>query len=83
MPPDIPAIVTAHTRDDIRTHWDGCELDHPVCAILQLAGEVGRAKAEARRLEQAITVHRRNIRSANVFGRRRDDETLWQEVGRG
>lgn len=78
MQPDIPAIVTAHTRDDIRTHWDGCELDHPVCAILQLAGEVGRAKAETRRLEQAITTHRHNIR----FGRRRrDDETLWQEVG--
>ena len=76
MPPDIPAIVTAHTRDDIRTHWDGCELDHPVCAILHLAAEAGKARARALRLEQAIVRHRRRRRR-----RRAANRDLWNELG--
>ena len=75
MPPDVPAIVTAHTRDDLREHPDGCELDHPVCAILHLAAEAGKARARASRLEQAIVRHHRRR------GRRAANRDLWDEIG--
>ena len=75
MPPDLTDIVTAHTRDDLREHPDGCELDHSVCAILHLAAEAGKARARASRLEQAIVRHRRRR------GRRAANRDLWNELG--
>ncbi|MCB0216255.1 MAG: hypothetical protein H6648_08835 [Caldilineae bacterium] len=52
--PTVDEILKAWTFPGVDTHWSGCELSHPTCAIQRLATEAKRLDAEREALADAL-----------------------------
>jgi len=50
----LDAIEATYTESRVSTHYQGCEVDHPFCAVRMLAVEVQALNAERDRLLHII-----------------------------
>jgi phosphoenolpyruvate-protein kinase (PTS system EI component) len=53
---DLVQLAQRHSGAIHRTHWDGCERDHPECLIQRMADELERLRAWRDTVDDMLTV---------------------------